>query len=257
MRAEVELHARRSSLVHDWDGRWKLASLGLIATVLVTVDTPAAAACGAMFAVGLLPAARLPWRLIVGRLGAAQALLLPCLVILPFAFGGETWSLGPLRLSQEGLRLAALLYLRALALLALGLTVVYSTPMVVLIHTLQRFRLPRALVVITLLTYRYLFTLWWELTRIRWALATRGFQPRGTLRSHRTLANVVGVSLVRSLERTERIHFALQCRGFEGRLHTLHRFHSERADWLKALVCAGLAALLVALDLKWGGSGRF
>jgi len=253
MRAEAELHARRSSLVHDWDGRWKLVSLGLVAAALVTVQSLAVAGCGAAFAIGLLVIARIPWRLILGRLAAAQALLLPCLVTLPFAVGGDTWSLGPLRLSHDGLRLAALLYLRALAILTLGLAVVYSTPMVVLIHTLQRFRLPRALVVITLLTYRYLFTLWWELTRVRWALATRGFQPRATLHSHRTLAYVIGMSLVRSLERTERIHFALQCRGFEGRLHTLHRFHSEPADWLKAAVCVGAAAMLLMLDWKWGG----
>lgn len=252
MRAEAELHARRSSLVHDWDGRWKLASLGLVAAALVTIHALAVAGCGAAFAIGLLALARLPWGLILGRLGAAQAVLLPCLVILPFTFGGDTWSLGPLRLSSEGFRMAALLYLRALAILTLGLAVVYSTPMVVLIHTLQRFRLPRVFVVITLLTYRYLFTLWWELTRVRWALATRGFQPRGTLRSHRTLANVVGVSLVRSLERTERIHFALQCRGFEGHLRTMHRFHSEPADWLKAAACAGVAAMLVILDSRWG-----
>lgn len=253
MRAEAELHARRASPVHGWDARWKLASLGLIAAVLVTLDTPAVAAGGAVFALGLLGVTRLPGRLILGRLGAAQALLLPCLVILPFTFGGDTWSLGPLRLSHEGLRVAALLYLRALAILTLGLAVVYSTPMVVLIHALQRFGLPRAFVVITLLTYRYLFTLWWELTRVRWALATRGFQAGGTRRSHRTLANVIGVSLVRSLERTERIHFALQCRGFEGHLRTMHRFHSRPADWLKAAAGAGVAALLVLLDLEWGG----
>lgn len=253
MKAEAELLARRSSPVHDWDGRWKLASLGLVAAALVTVNTPAVAGCGAAFAIALLAVARLPWRLILGRLGAAQAVLLPCLVILPFALSGETWSVGPLHFSQDGVRMAALLYLRALAILTLGLAVVYSTPMVVLIHTLQRFRLPRPFVVITLLTYRYLFTLWWELTRVRWALATRGFRPRGTLRSHRTLANVVGVSLVRSLERTERIHSALQCRGFEGRLHTLHRFHSEPADWLKAASCAGVAVLLVMFDSRWGG----
>lgn len=257
MRAEVELYARRSSPLHDWDARWKVAALTLVVAALVTVDTPLAAAFGAAFAFGLLLTAHLPGRLVLGRLGAAQALLLPCLVILPFSFGGATWALGPLRLSQEGLRLATLLYLRALAILTLGLAVVYSTPMVVLIHTLQRFRLPRVLVVITLLTYRYLFTLWWEWTRMRWALATRGFQARGSLRSHRTLANVVGVSLVRSVERTERIQLALQCRGFQGRLRTLHRFHSEPADWLKALACAGVAVLLLALDHGWQGGGRF
>jgi cobalt/nickel transport system permease protein len=146
------------------------------------------------------------------------------------------------------------LYLRALAIVTLGLAVVYSTPMVVLLRALQAFRLPRVLVEITLLTYRYLFTLWWELTRMRWALAARGFQTRGGLRSHRTLAQVVGVSLVRSMERTERIQLALRCRGFQGRLRTLQNFHSGRADRFKALAAtAGAVALLVWERHAWGG----
>lgn len=255
MRAEVELYARRASPLHRWDARWKTAALGLMAAVLVAVGTPQVAAMGAGLAIGILLAADLPGSLVMGRLAAAQAILLPCLVILPFTFGGETLAAGPLELSREGLRLAALLYLRALALLTVGLALVYSTPMVVLLQALQAFRLPRVLLEITLLTYRYLFTLWWELTRMRWALATRGFRARGSLRSHRTLANVVGVSLVRSVERTERIHFALQCRGFQGRLHSLHRFHSEPKDWLKALAVVAAGAVLLVCDQGWPDAG--
>jgi cobalt/nickel transport system permease protein len=254
MRAEVELYAHRASPVHAWDARWKLAAAGLFMAVLVSLQTPAAAALGVAVAFAWLAAARLPARQVLGRLGAAQIILLPCLVILPFSWGGETTRLGPLNPSLEGLRLAGLLYLRALAIVTLGLAVVYSTPMVVLLRALQAFRLPRVLVEITLLTYRYLFTLWWELTRMRWALAARGFQARGSLRCHRTLAQVVGVSLVRSVERTERIQLAMRCRGFQGRLRTLQRFHSRRADWLKALAAAAGAVALLAWERHaWGG----
>jgi cobalt/nickel transport system permease protein len=251
MRAEVELYARQASPVHAWEARWKLASLAALATAVVTLHHPAVAALAAAVALGLLFAAGLPGRLVGKRLATAQVILLPCLVILPFSFGGPTLPLGPLQLSREGLHWAALLYLRALALITLGFALVYSTPMVVLLRALQAFRVPRVLVEIALLTYRYLFTLMWEWTRMRWALATRGFQARATGHGHRTLAHVVGVSLVRSVERTERIQFAMRCRGFQGRLRTLHEFRSRPADVLKALACLAVAALLLFLDHRW------
>jgi len=253
MRSEVELYARGNSPVHAWDARWKLAAAALFAAVLVSLQTLAAAALGAGLALGWLLAARLPARLVLGRLAAAQFILLPCLVVLPFSAGGETLRAGPWELSREGLRLAGVLYLRALALVTLGLAVVYSTPMVVLLRALQAFRLPRVLVEIALLTYRYLFTLWWELTRMRWAVAARGFAGRGGLRDYRTLAQVLGVTLVRSVERTERIQQALHCRGFQGRLRTLQQFRARPADGFKALLAVALAAALLVWERGGGG----
>jgi cobalt/nickel transport system permease protein len=218
---------------------------------MATLEVPRVAAAGAALALGLLLMARLPWRLVLVRLMAAQAILLPCLVILPFTFAGERISFGPWTLSREGLQVAALLYLRALALVTIGLAVVYSTPMVVLLHALQTFRLPRVLVETALLTYRYAFTLVWELTRVRWALATRGFRGRVNLHSQRTLAHVIGVSLIRSLERTERIYQSMLCRGYRGRLHTRRQFQSSLSDWLMALGCLGCGAALLALDVVY------
>lgn len=252
MRAEVELYARRCSPVHDWDARWKLAAAGVFAAVLVTLHRPEVLAAGwALVAAGLAPA-RLPARLVLARLGAAQFLLLPAVIILPFSAGGETVRFGPLTPSLEGLRLAGVLYLRALALVTLGLGVVYSTPMVVLLRALQAFRLPRVWVELALLTYRYLFTLGWELTRLRWALATRGFRAGGRLRAHRTLAQVLGVTLVRSVERTERIQLALRGRGFQGRLQTLQTFRSRPGDLLKAAALGALAGALLLWERAGG-----
>lgn len=252
MRAEVELYARRHSAVHDWDARWKLAAAGAFAAVLVSLHRPATLAAGLVGAAAGLALARLPLRLVLARLGAAQIILLPAAVILPFSAGGETVRLGPLNPSLEGLRLAGALYLRALALLTLGLVVVYSTPMVVLLRALQAFHLPRVLVELSLLTYRYLFTLWWELTRLRWALATRGFRAGGRVRDHRTLAQVLGVTLVRSVERTERIQLALRCRGFQGRLRTLQSFQTRPADVFKTAAAAGLAGALLLWERTGG-----
>jgi cobalt/nickel transport system permease protein len=251
MKAEAELYARGSSPLHAWDARWKLVALGVLAFVLASLDVVWTALMGIAVAVGSLLLARLPWRLVGARLAVAQVLLLPCVIILPFSFGGASVSVGALTLSQEGLRWAALFYCRALAIIALGIALVYSTPMVVLLRALQSLRLPRVLVEIALLTYRYLFTLAAEGMRMRWALVTRGFGARSFRTSYRPLANGIGMALVRSVERTERIQQAMYCRGFQGRLHTLQRFDAGVWDWVKAVICVGLAAVLWVLDRRW------
>jgi cobalt/nickel transport system permease protein len=248
MRAEAELYARGDSPLHRWDARWKTVTLSVVVAVLVSLGSVRAGLAGVLAALALLACGRLPLGLVLRRLLAAQALLLPCLVILPFTVPGQPMAWGPIRATQEGLELALLLNLRALGILTIGFAVVYSTPMVVWLRAVQALGFPRRLVEITLMTYRYLFTLGWELTRMRWALAVRGFRNRPTRATWRTLAQVVGVTLLRSLERTERVRQALACRGFQGRLRTLHEFRAGPTDWLKSVAGILLAAGLWMVD---------
>ncbi len=248
MQAEVEQLARRTSPLHAWDARWKLVSLAALMLVLASLDGLPAATLGAAGALGLLACGRLPLRFLVRRLVTAQAFLLPCLLVLPFTFTGEPLWFGGVRLSGEGVRVAGLFYLRALALVAVAMTLVYSTPMMSLLRALQELRLPGVLVALALLTHRYLSTLAGEFNRMRWALATRGFAPRPRPAAWRPLANVVGVALVRSLERTERLQHATRSRGFTGRLRSLQRFPGGPANWLKSAACLGAAAGLWLLD---------
>jgi len=244
MRAEAELYARGDSPLHRWDARWKTLTLAAMVAVLVVLESVRAGLAGVLSAFALLACGHLPLRLVLRRLLAAQALLLPCLMILPFTVPGQPMAWGPIRATQQGLELALLLNLRALGILTVGFALIYSTPMVVWLRAVQTLGFPRRLVEITLMTYRYLFTLGWELTRMRWALAVRGFRNRPTRATWRALAQVLGVTLLRSLERTERVRQALACRGFQGRLRTLHEFRAGPADWLKSA-----AGILLAMGV--------
>jgi cobalt/nickel transport system permease protein len=248
MRAEAELYARGTSPLHKWDARWKAVTLAVLVGVLVSLGTIPAAMAGVVFGFAFLIWGRLPPGLVFRRLLVAQALLLPCFVILPFTVPGEAMAWGPVVASREGLELALLLNLRALAILSVAFAVVYSTPMVTLLRAVQWLGFPQKLVEISLMTYRYLFTLGWELTRMRWALKVRGFKNHGRFSTYRTLAQVTGVTLLRSLERTERVQQALYCRGFQGRLRTLHQFRSEPGDWAKSAATFVLGAGLLILD---------
>jgi cobalt/nickel transport system permease protein len=59
----------------------------------------------------------------------------------------------------------------------------------------------------------------------------------------------VGMLLVRSYDRAERIHKAMICRGFNGKYHTLSRFSVKMGDILYLSVM--LAAILGLVILQW------
>ena len=250
MRAETELLASGDSPVHRWDPRWKIASFAVFILALVSLRTVGGALAGLLLGYTFLATARLPPKIVALRLGAAHVLLLPCFLILPLTFGGESMVWGPFQISREGLRVAALLYLRAVAIITVSLTLVYSTPMLTLLRALQRLRMPRVLIQVALLAYRYAFTLCWEIARVRWAMTTRGFRGEASPRAYRALGNLVGLTFVRSLERTERIQRSMLCRGYQGDIHSLHRFAARGTDFAMSAVALVAASGLLATD-RW------
>jgi cobalt/nickel transport system permease protein len=79
---------------------------------------------------------------------------------------------------------------------------------------LRRLGAPRALVVQLLFTWRYLFVLGGEAARM---LRARDLRAPGSRRLPLALgAQLVGVLLLRALERAQRVHAAMICRGFDG-----------------------------------------
>ncbi|MCK4443078.1 MAG: hypothetical protein KAW09_00940, partial [Thermoplasmata archaeon] len=58
------------------------------------------------------------------------------------------------------------------------------------------------------------------------------------------VSNVMGMLLVRSYERGERIHDAMVSRGYDGRMKTLKEFEMNSKDWAKGISIIAAAVLL-------------
>jgi cobalt/nickel transport system permease protein len=231
------------------DARWKLAALVVPGLAVVQLQTlgPAlvALACAGVLAV----VGHLPRRWTLVRLGFVALLLAPFLVLLPLIHtGGPTWELGPITLALDGFRVAFLLSCKTLALVLLMLVLLTSAPPPDTLKAAQAMRVPGVLVHLTLLTYRYVFVLAGELTRLRIALRVRGYRNRATLHSYRTVGHVAGMLLVRGAERAERVGQAMRCRGFDGRFRSLCEFRTRTADVAFFLVTLTTAAAVVAWD---------
>lgn len=227
---EIEQYARRDSWLNRWDARWKLSAVAVFVFCVAALDRRGAALAAAGAGAVMLAGAGLPVSLVWRRFWPLHLLLLPCFLIIPFTAPGPHVHFAGFALSAEGLRQAFLLYLRAIAIICASMALVYSTPINTLLRAAERMRLPNALTQVALLTYRYLFSLTWEWNNVRNALRTRGFQNQTSLRTYRTLANVIGITLIRSLERTDRIYNAMRCRGYRGTARGLETFETRAAD---------------------------
>ncbi len=159
-----------------------------------------------LFAYGL---GRRPWRTLLARLGV----VLPFLILI-------AGSVVLARALQGGWALGGQVLIRALLALTATITLVVTTPFPRILAALDRLHAPTMLLSILAFMYRYLFVLVEELSKMRRAKLARTFR-RDLSTEVRLLANFVGILFVRAFERAERVHAAMQARGWTGSLHHL------------------------------------
>jgi cobalt/nickel transport system permease protein len=241
---------RTQSLVSRLDPRWKLAALLFAAGVATTLHTLPAAGCALLMALLLALLARLPPRWFLRRLGALAVFLALFTLPLPWILddSGPAWAFGPLHFSLHGLTVALLLSAKAITIVTLFLVVQATAPLEATLKAAHSLRVPGLLVQLGLLSYRYLFVLADELTRLRIALRVRGYRNRANRHSYRTAGHVAGTLLVRGYERAERVGQAMRCRGFDGQFRSLTAFTTHPSDVLAFLLVTAGAAALAAWD---------
>ena len=170
------------------------------------------------------------------------------LIWLPFDEGQPRLDLGIVTLSLPGLERLVVLSAKLAGMIALILVMLATTPLHDTFQAARALWLPRLLVLLMLLTYRYVFLLIDEFARLRIALRVRGFRNRASLHGYKTIGQVAGTLLVRSHERSERVAQAMKSRGFDGEFRTLAEFQTTRWDVLAFAAIVGSAAGLLAWD---------
>ena len=247
------------SVIHRLDPRGRIVAACLLAVPAALAATPRAA--GLALGVGALVAlaARLaPFRLL-RRLVLVNAFTAFLWLFLPFTvpaapgqgplFVVNVPLFGALAASRPGVLLATLLTMKCNAVLLTFTALVATIPVQALGKALSRLGAPDKLCHLLLFTYRYLHVIHGEYQRLRRSMTARGFRPGTNLHTLRTIAWLLGMLLVRSWDRAERVYKAMLCRGFNGRLYTFARFSWRPADTV-LVACFSLAAASVAgLDL--------
>ncbi len=187
---------------------------------------------------------------VLKRLVPLNSFMLLLCVLLPLRIGGPApSSFGPVGFDVEGVVLAARISLKANAIVLMMTVLLGRLSVVTMGHALDHLRVPNKLIHLLLFTVRYFDVLRREWSRLAAAMKMRGFRPRMNRHTYRTYGYLVGMLLVRSLERSERIVAAMKCRGFRGRFYLLDHFaFSVRDVWFGAVSALILAGFVV---LEW------
>jgi cobalt/nickel transport system permease protein len=250
----------RHSLIHQLDPRVKVVVTILLILSNVLLPDGAWLAFGLAWGVILLinALARLPLLYAFKRSFIALPFALAAVTIM-FTLPGQplaSFQLGPwtLTISDAGLIRFVSIVIRSWLSVQVAILLVATTQFPDLMHALRHLRLPQILVAVVSFTYRYLFVLSDEVTRMLRARDARSarqapYRSGGSLLWRARIAgHMIGQLFLRSYERSDRIYNAMLARGYRGHFYTLNPHVMKSGDWL-----VGAAAMAAIVLLQFVG----
>ena len=246
----AEHFAIDDSFIHRLDPRVKIVVVFLF-SVVVAVSTRFAVLVSAL-ALGVCVTwlASLPTKELLRRLVPINIFIIFLWFFLPFTFEGKPlFSVGPLVGTHEGVLYATQITIKSNAIVVVLIALVSSTSILTLGHAMHELRVPKKIVHLFFFTYRYVHVIYREYFRLVNAMKVRGFRPGTNIHTYKTFAYLVGMLLVRSCDRAQRVHRAMLCRGFRGNLYSLSEFSLRTTDVISLIL---MLALILALGvLEW------
>lgn len=245
-----ETFIRSDSVIHRLDPRVRVVTAVAFSVLLALSAEPLVLVAGLGTGLALMVLARLPVGPLVKRLAAVNVFMLLVAVVLPLSTPGRVlFHLGPLAFSREGLIRAAVIGLRANGIVMMLTALVSTVELPRLGRALHCLGLPRRLTHLFFFTVRYIDVLHHEYHRLRRAMKVRCFTPGVNGHTYRSLGYLVGMLLVKSFDRSERVLAAMKCRGFSGEFHVMKRFRLGRRDLLTGLAFALLFVHLLLVEI--------
>ena len=236
------------SFVHNLDPRVKIITAILYSAVIAVSSSFSALLPALGISMLLTVLGRLSIRKVLGRLLSVNGLIIFLWFFLPFAFKGDPlFTIGPLTGTKEGVLYVGRITLKCNAILLAMTALLSTTSIFALGHALGRLHFPDKIIHLFLFTYRYIPVIFREYDSLINAMRIRGFIPRTNLHTYRSYAYLVGMLLVRSYDRAERIHKAMLCRGFHGKYYALSQFSIKTGDifYLSLMLTAILGLVIL------------
>jgi len=246
----VEL-VKGDSLIYRIDARVKIVTVFLFSVVVAFSNGIVVLVSALCLGLSIVLFTKVPLRQLVRGLIPANIFILFLWCFLPFTFEGEAlFSVGPLVATGEGVIHAARISIKSNAIMVVLISMVSSTSVLALGHAMHELKVPVKIVHLLFFTQRYIHVIHREYLRLVNAMKVRGFRPGTNIHTYKTYAYLVGMLLVRSSDRAERVRNAMLCRGFSGRLYSLRRFSLKTVDVISLVVMLALTLALGVLEWK-------
>lgn len=227
----MDLLSYQDTRLHRLDPRAKLISTIIYITCVISFSKYELS--------NLVPYVIFPVYLLSRGNISASYIIKKVLIVSPFAFMVAVFNpvfdtaaitrLGPLSVSGGWVSFFSIL-LRFALTVGTVLSLIACTGFYNICYALERLGLPRIFAVQLLFLYRYIFVLVEEAVRMVRARDLRSFSGRG--RGLGTFGPLAGSLLLRSINRAQKIHQAMVCRGFDGNIRLIRNYVFGRNEVL-------------------------
>ena len=245
-----EHFALGSSPLHRTDPSVKIIGATALAVIIAISQNMTAILIGLGLGIILALLARLAPRALWPRLAALNLFCLFLWITLPLTGGGEAMGhIWTLPISHKGVMIALSVTIKSNAILLILTALLATSPVHHIGRGMQRLGVSTKLTLLLLTSYRYLNLIQQEFNRLRRAADLRCFNPRTNMHTYRTYSYLVGMTFVRSWERSRRVHNAMLMRGFNGTFPVLDPGSFRRQDLYALLLLTGCALVIAAVSL--------
>ncbi|MCK9376923.1 MAG: cobalt ECF transporter T component CbiQ [Syntrophobacterales bacterium] len=149
--------------------------------------------------------------------------------------------LGPVGISGGWVSFASIM-LRFFLTVSAAFILIACTGFNTVCMALEKMGVPKSLATQLLFLYRYIFVLGEEAARLTRARSLRSFNGKG--KGIKVFGHMIGQLLLRTLDRAQRLHTAMLCRGFDGEIRLVRTLSLGVGDLAFFLGWTGLFILL-------------
>jgi cobalt ECF transporter T component CbiQ len=243
----AEESAKKNGLLQKLDPRVKIAAV--FPLIVIAALARRLGVIAALFATAVVlallsrvPLATLAKRVWLGVLTFTGFISFPALFLTP-GLAIYTLPLLGWSVTEQGLRAAMYLIMRAETAATFSVLLVLCTPWSFVLKALRVLRLPIVLVVILGMTYRYIFLF---LRNAHDMFMSRKSRLVGHLdgREQRRAATAsAGVLMSKTIQLSGDVYLAMRSRGFQGEVYVLDEFQTHWFDWAMLAVFISIALL--------------
>ncbi|MDH4317002.1 MAG: cobalt ECF transporter T component CbiQ [Desulfobulbaceae bacterium] len=247
--------ADRSSIIHKLDARAKVLTTIFFVIMVVSTDKYEIA--------GLVPFIIMPI-ILISLAGFSYSYFLHKLVLVspfvlfvaifnPYFDRVPLCNLGPITVSGGWVSFVSILLRFSLTVTA-ALVLIASTGFPQVCRALEQMGVPRVFTVQLLFLYRYIFVLMEEGVRM---IRSHNLRSFGRKIQYSVYKHLAGNLLLRTIDRANRIHMAMLCRGFDGEIRTLHTNKFEKKDLIFVIATCSLLTIFRFVNLPQLGGTLF
>jgi len=224
----------KNTFVHRLDPRVKLIATLLFLFTVISFSKYEIVALLPFFLypVLLMTIGEIPFMFILKKVILVSPFAIFIGIFNPLLDSGQVFIFNNLTISAGWLSFFSIM-LKFTLTVSTALLLVATTSFPGVCHALRQMGLPSLFVSQLLFLYRYIFVLMEETMRIVRARNMRSYGQSG--KGIRIFVRLVGILFIRTVERAERVYFAMLSRGFQGDMPTLKRSHIKASDLIFAL----------------------